>query len=1370
MMIETETFSELARYRVGDMIAIYHIHNELKRVQLQIIPHQLDGKIQQHRKYLDRPEGSTLKEYVPKSAWELDSLVQIRLADDPCVSAFANGRSMRNSSATLGLKFESQRHENFEIVTVLSNERGFKCEHILGYGNEQKALSIFTRFLNCSSEPLTVEMMASFSMGGITPFARDEAPGRLQFHRARSYWAGEGRIESLSLEQLHMVPSYTAYGVTSERFGQVGSMPTRGFFPFAAIEDTKQGVVWASQLAWNGSWQMEVYRQDDFVQLSGGLADREFGHWWKMVLPKEELVTPKAFVTVVEGHLDEACQRLTSIHQFDAPMVEEDLPIIFNEWCTTWGHPNHDNVVALADRLVGSGVKYLVIDDGWAERPTERMQENGDWIVASKKFPLGLKATCDAIRQRGMIPGIWFEFEVANKGSEAWLKTEHHLHRDGRIINVGSRRFWNFCDPWVHEFLTERVIGLIKNAGLGYMKVDYNETIGIGCDGKESIGEGLRQHLLGLRAFFKKIRQECPDLVIEICSSGGMRLEPSMLELGSMFSFSDAHETLDIPILAYNVQRLVPARANQIWAVLRAEDSSDRLVYSLACTFYGRMCLSGDIYKLSAQQWQIAQDAQSLYKKVAPIIAHGHSIKFGPDQQSYRHPVGWQALLRLDIHQSSAMVICHTFKNSPSKGIKIHLPEGQWSIEELFHSNQQEPSITSNELILAPICTKSYAQPGNHSLYRGNSTIIGWEGDKDAAIAKENGWFFIRDGEETLATFIVSAYPEPGKFKWYPHSGYLPCFITEFQEKKCLVKIANFADKVTIDNFDFVIAYSRVTIQNPTTDSIQISPGASAVLIPLNNRISKVVDAGETVLYDYATVIDRFGNNYKKPSSEAIIAAGGWDKHFQHMKTFWESQLAKIVSINTPDEELNNAYRMGFIYTLITKDGSVHYNTGEFGYDIMYNHDYLGILTTLFKLGFYDNAHEQLKIVGQGVGNYHDQFYRWSLPLSIYLQKTGDLDVLNIEDGLIFKKCTEAFDKTLNDLDPINGILKPTWDIDDEGLWTWDNESALTGLACYKYVAQKHGNLMELKKSEAAYDALLKNINRRLIEMTTEHRIDYIPASLELPNEKLPNVMAKGSSFWATPFWFGMNWDTYLAGGHYEGPLLDRIDATYQWGFSKMKSEGFDPHNIGTWVNYGGGISSCYNAAFCISGLLSKEHRQEAIKAYQFMLEYGQSAPYGFWEMFQAPSKINVWSGTHPGLDGNWYCCPHQWGQAGATQALLDALVVEFYDGRILIGRGYLDEWCQAGKVTEINNFPIRDNRRLNIRIEFMTSTQVKLTISGADPAFKTLFSLPIFVDNIESTTTGALDNKEGTVTLVPKQKQVIVRLKNAAPTPSRDQ
>jgi alpha-galactosidase len=690
---------ELARFTFADITAIYQIHAGSGRVQLQLVPKPLARKTPKHRDFLDQSDPA-LRVHDPKPAWDIESLVQVRLADDPFVVGFGNGRTMRNSEATLGLKFVKQKADDHKVVTLLKHPRGFQCEHILEWCKGEHAVRMSTRFINRSKEDLTLEMLASFSLGGITPFATDDAPERIRFHRARSYWSGEGRIESMPLEQLHMEPSWTAYGVRSERFGQVGSMPTRGFFPFAALEDTVAGVTWAAQIAWLGSWQMEISRCDDFVHLSGGLADREFGHWWKTVSPGESFTTPEAIVTVVHGTLDDACERLTASHRFSAPAVEETLPIIFNEWCTTWGYPDHDNVIALADRLSGSKVKYLVIDDGWAERPTERMQENGDWIVASKKFPQGLKATCDAIRERGLIPGIWFEFEVANKGSKAWNEIAHHLHRDGRVINVGSRHFWDFRDPWVHEFLAERVIGLLRDAGMGYMKVDYNETIGLGTDGAESTGEGLRQHLEGVRRFFQRIRRELPDLVIEICSSGGMRLEPSMLELASMFSFSDAHETRDIPILAHNVQRLVPARANQIWAVLRPDDDEQRLVYSLTCTFFGRMCLSGDVYNLSENQWATALEAQGLYQAVAPIIADGVSHRTGPEQGNYRHPRGWQGVLRVSRDGRQALAVVHTFEGAPSKPVSIMLPDGEWSIAGSLKAGGKNPFVRGKQLIV----------------------------------------------------------------------------------------------------------------------------------------------------------------------------------------------------------------------------------------------------------------------------------------------------------------------------------------------------------------------------------------------------------------------------------------------------------------------------------------------------------------------------------------------------------------------------------------------------------------------------------------------------------------------------------------------
>lgn len=178
----------------------------------------------------------------------------------------------------------------------------------------------------------------------------------------------EGRHEAQHVEHLQLEPSWQHGSVQGLRFGQVGSMPVREFFPWAAIEDTNAGVTWAVQLANPGSWQMEAYRNDDGLCLSGGLADRELGHWLKQLAPGAFFETPAAYLTTVRGDMDQAAGRLVSLQEYllpGLPASEADLPVIFNEFCTSWGRPAADKVKAVAGKLAGHGIGYLVMDCGW---------------------------------------------------------------------------------------------------------------------------------------------------------------------------------------------------------------------------------------------------------------------------------------------------------------------------------------------------------------------------------------------------------------------------------------------------------------------------------------------------------------------------------------------------------------------------------------------------------------------------------------------------------------------------------------------------------------------------------------------------------------------------------------------------------------------------------------------------------------------------------------------------------------------------------------------------------------------------------------------------------------------------------------------
>ena len=141
-------------------------------------------------------------------------------------------------------------------------------------------------------------------------------------------------------------------------------MPVNKFFPFAAVEDRRSGVFWGAQLACPASWQMELYRKDDALALSGGLADRDFGHWMKGLHPGESFLTPEAIVSTAHTpSIDIFTARLTQAaleYLACAPEPEQTLPIIFNEYCTTWGSPSHANICEILGAIQGKGFQYFV--------------------------------------------------------------------------------------------------------------------------------------------------------------------------------------------------------------------------------------------------------------------------------------------------------------------------------------------------------------------------------------------------------------------------------------------------------------------------------------------------------------------------------------------------------------------------------------------------------------------------------------------------------------------------------------------------------------------------------------------------------------------------------------------------------------------------------------------------------------------------------------------------------------------------------------------------------------------------------------------------------------------------------------------------
>ncbi|MDD3339993.1 MAG: alpha-galactosidase [Lachnospiraceae bacterium] len=670
-------------YKLGNIKLRYIRDEERGQISMVLLPIGMEDCFEERRSIMQHRENVC-------EAWNVGSLCHLALRHH--AQGNGAGNTLKYGQSTDGLKYVEQKVEEsgqtIRIVTLLEAIEGYQAEHTVTYTAGENGIEIGTVFINKTGRTVTLDMITSFSLDNLSPLQKDDAPYKLKLHRFRGGWSLEGKHREEMVEELNLENPWFRAFPESERYGVIGSHPVKRWFPFGCVEDMERQVFWAAQMESISSWQMEFSRDGDCYSLSGGIADCEFGGWWKDIRDGERFSAPKAYVSVSNQGLWDVCQNITDMFQKYAdmqPECERDLPILFNEWCTTWGKPTYDKMLKLADRLLEIPVSYLVIDAGWSEKKTDDGDPqcgNGDWKYDKEKFPQGLLSLSRTLNRQHLRLGIWMEFEVTTKGAnvhEASFDTMH-LHRNGEIIQTGKiRRFWDFRQKEVITYLKEKVIEFLRKNEIGYLKVDYNGSIGCGCDGAESQGEGLREQMQAVHAFFEMMRSELPDLVIENCASGGHRVEPSMIKLTAMSSFSDAHECREIPYIAANLHQLILPRQSQIWAVISPELSIREIQYRLVSAQLGRFCLSGEIDGLNDAQWYEVKRATFFYERVKHIIKNGRSVLFRNSSDNQRYLHGGQVLLRE--HGGEILVVCHAFEEPPEV-IRGELPPGDWQITE----------------------------------------------------------------------------------------------------------------------------------------------------------------------------------------------------------------------------------------------------------------------------------------------------------------------------------------------------------------------------------------------------------------------------------------------------------------------------------------------------------------------------------------------------------------------------------------------------------------------------------------------------------------------------------------------------------------
>jgi hypothetical protein len=648
---------------------------------------------------------------------------------------------------------------------------------------------------------------------------------------------------------------------------------------------------------------------------------------------------------------------------------------------------------------------------------------------------------------------------------------------------------------------------------------------------------------------------------------------------------------------------------------------------------------------------------------------------------------------------------------------------------------------------------------------------------------------------------------------------------TSFTRDHVSVRITNFADRQPVDHHDTELVYTRITVTNHGTVAVSVPAGQSGPGLVELDGAPQLVGPGRTVHHDFVAAVDTFSTTVPLPPTSALHIGGRghpgvrtYDAAYRHMARYWNRRLSAIPTLRLPDVSLpntnhlqdpgtalDNAYKAAFVYTRIVQVGDAPFS-GANNYAYLLNHDVPGFLSNRFELGDFADARDLL-LNGRisespdfdelGANWYWDGPWRTPVAWAEYLEKTDDLAFVrkyfhDDESGPSTwgpSLYTMMHTDYLSQLNSATGYLKASFDNDSYGTWLFDDETALAGLAAYKYIADRIGDDSEARWADGAYGSLLHSVNVALTANETADDFAFLPCEVDRP-VTADRCNAPNDANWSGSNLWGQNvWDVLLLGGDLNGVLGDpqQTDNLYRTGFSRLAGTGVPYPSFGADTGY----SVALNTAYAQGALYGNDYRSLPITSYAWQIATTTGGPNAWWEANgTAPNPSNPWAGSH--AEPQFGAVPYAWPMAGQTQTLLQSLVATGlsstpeqdgtfrYHDVLYVGRGIPDAWITPGQTVSVGNltssYDQRTGRRQTYRLHIATvggrgTRMVRVRLGGHLPTGDIKVQLPVFASaGVRAVSGGSYDAATHTVTMQARghRRSVEVWLgRSATPTVS---
>lgn len=477
---------------------------------------------------------------------------------------------------------------------------------------------------NQGPKPLGVEYVSSFALTGLDKEGSQDRGEKMKLYIPHTGWQSELQWRSYYLPELGMSHLIDR---TSKRIycSNTGSWSAAEHIPMAILENGEDNHTLFWQIEHNGSWHWEIVDQSDLLTLLISGPNEHDNHWWTRLEPGEEFVSVPVAVGSVVGDYQEAIGQLTNYRRKIRRPNEDNrtLKVIFNDYMNClWGKPTTKKLLPLIDAAAEVGSEYFCIDAGWYAAG-EWWDGVGEWMPSEERFPEGIKYVLDYIRSKGMVPGLWLELEVMGINSPKLVETDDSwfFMRHGKRVKDRSRYQLDYRNPKVVAHANEVIRRLVEDYGVGYIKMDYNINAGIGTEtDADSCGDGLLQHNRAYLNWLDSIFARYPDLVIENCSSGGMRMDYAMLSRHSIQSTSDQENYANYAAIAAASPSALTPEQSAVWSYPLREGDDEEVVFNMVNALLLRVHQSGHLAELSPRRRELVKEALDYYKKIRTDI------------------------------------------------------------------------------------------------------------------------------------------------------------------------------------------------------------------------------------------------------------------------------------------------------------------------------------------------------------------------------------------------------------------------------------------------------------------------------------------------------------------------------------------------------------------------------------------------------------------------------------------------------------------------------------------------------------------------------------------------------------------------------